>query len=129
MTRVLIVDDQPSFRRQLCVLLRHVGFDNVAEASDVPEAEAQLQALPCDLAIVDVMLPGINGLEGVTRLKKITPNIRVIVVSAYRDRAEIFRTAAQAAGAEAFIPKDDLDLQTVRNWQTNCAPTEREGDE
>lgn len=129
MTRVLIVDDQPSFRRQLCALLRHVGIDDIGEANDIPEAEAKLRAASFDLAIVDVMLPGISGLEGVPRLKKILPNLRVIVISAYRDRVEIFRTAAQAAGAEAFIPKDDLDLQAVTNWQTNCAPTERKGDE
>jgi DNA-binding NarL/FixJ family response regulator len=75
------------------------------------------------------MLPGINGLEGVPRLQAIAPGLRVILVSAYHDYAEIFRTAAQAAGAEAFIPKDDLDLPAVRNWQTNCAPTERKGEE
>ncbi len=129
MTRVLIVDDQSSFRRQLRALLRHAGIDDVGEANDIPAAEAQLRDVPFDLAIVDVMLPGINGLEGVPRLKKILPNLRVIVISAYRDRVEIFRTAAKAAGAEAFIPKDDLDLSAVTTWQANCAPTERKGDE
>ncbi len=125
MTRVLIVDDQPSFRRQLRALLKHAGIDDAREANDIPEAESLLHASSFDLAVVDVMLPGVSGLEGVPRLKKILPNMRVIVISALRDRVEIFRTAALAAGAEAFIPKDDLDLQAVTHWRTNCAPTER----
>jgi hypothetical protein len=41
----------------------------------------------------------------------------VILVSAYRDRAELFRAAAQEAGAEAFIAKDDLDMNVVSAWR------------
>ncbi len=117
MTRVLIVDDQPSFRRQLCALLRHAGFDVIGEANDIPEGEAALRATPCDLAIVDVMLPGINGLEGVPRLKAIAPGVRVILVSAHRDYADILQKAAKEVNAEGFIPKDDLDLQLVESWK------------
>jgi DNA-binding NarL/FixJ family response regulator len=118
MTRVLIVDDQPAFRRQLRQLLTLAGLTVVGEAGDIPEAEIQVKALQPDLAVVDVILPGINGLEGVPRLRALAPNLRVILVSAYRDRAEVFRTAAKEAGAEAFIPKDDLDLEVARTWTT-----------
>ena len=116
MTRVLIVDDRPAFRRQLRPLLTHAGLIVVGEAGDIPAAEAQVEALQPDLAVVDIMLPGINGIEGTPRLKALLPNLRVILVSAYRDRAETFRAAAEEAGAEAFIPKDDLDLEVVRAW-------------
>ena len=117
MTRVLIVDDQAAFRRQLRQLLTCAGLTVVGEACDIPEAEAQAQALQPDLAVVDVVLPVINGLEGVPRLKARAPNLRVILVSAYRDRAQVFRNAAAEAGAEAFIPKDDLDVASVQTWQ------------
>ncbi|MBI5301092.1 MAG: response regulator transcription factor [Chloroflexi bacterium] len=123
MTRVLIVDDQPAFRRQLRVLLKLAGLDIVGEASDIPEAEAQVRATSPDLAIVDVMLPGINGVEGAPRLKALAPNLRVILVSAYPDRVNVFRQAAQDAGAEAFIVKDDLDLEMVRSWKSDGART------
>ena len=119
MMRVLIVDDQPAFRRQLRVLLKLAGFDIIAEASDIPEAEAQVRATSPDLAIVDVMLPGINGVAGAPRLKALAPNLRVILVSAYPDRVNVFRQAAQDAGAAAFIVKDDLDLEMVRSWKIN----------
>ena len=116
MTRVLIVDDHPAFRRQLRPLLTHAGLTVVGEASDIFEAEMQVESLQPDLAVVDVMLPGINGIEGTPRLKRLNPDLRVILVSAYRDHAEVFRAAADEAGAEAFISKDDLDLEVVRAW-------------
>ncbi len=116
MTRVLIVDNQPSFRRQLGQLLAYAGMEVVGEAGDITTAEEALQSLLPDLVVVDIVLPGINGLEGARRLKARLPGLRVILVSAYRDRAEIFRTAAAEAGAEAFISKDDLDLSIVQMW-------------
>jgi len=116
MTRVLIVDDQPTFRRQLRQLLTCAGLIVVGEAGDIPEAEAQVHTLQPDLAVVDVRLPGANGIEGTPRLKALAPDLRVILVSAYHDRAKIFRTAAEEVGAEAFVPKDDLDLDVVRAW-------------
>jgi len=116
MTRVLIVDDQPGFRHHLRALLQIAGFEIVAEAGDIPEAENQVRATAPDLAIVDVMLPGINGIEGTARLKAIAPQLRVILVSAFTDRAHVFQRVAQQAGAEIFIPKDDLDLAMARSW-------------
>ena len=116
MTRVLIVDDQPVFRHRLRRLLTFAGLTVVGEAGDIPAAERLIQALRPDLAVVDVMLPGVNGLEGTSRLKAHLPALRVILVSAHRDRAERFRTAAVEAGAEAFVSKDDLDVETVHMW-------------
>lgn len=116
MTRVLIVDDQAGFRSQLTRLLTLAGFAVVGEASDIPHAEDLVRLLRPTLAVVDVFLPGINGLEGVARLKQLDPALRVILISAHPDRAALFRTAAAAAGAEAFVPKDDLEPDLVRAW-------------
>lgn len=117
MTRVLIVDDQPAFRRVLGQLLTQAGLVIIGEAGDIPEAEALVQANQPDLAVVDVMLPGVNGLEGTPRLKALAPALRVILISAYRDQAERLWAAAEEVGAEAFISKDDLDLSVVRTWK------------
>ncbi len=116
MTRVLIVDDQSSFRRHLRQLLALAGLTVVGEAGDIPEAESLVRERQPDLAVVDVMLPGMSGLEGATRLKAIAPALRVILISAHRNRADLFRTAAEERGAEAFVAKDDLDLDLVRAW-------------
>jgi len=117
MTRVLIVDDQPAFRRQLRTLLDRAGLEVVGEAGEIPSAETQAQSLQPDLAVVDVLLPGVSGIEGTPRLKALAPNMRVILVSAYHER--LLHASAQAAGAEAFIPKDELDLSVALSWNEN----------
>ena len=117
MTRVLIVDDQPAFRRQLRTLLDRAGLAVVGEAGVIPSADTQAQSLQPDLAVVDVLLPGVSGIEGTPRLKALAPNMRVILVSAYHER--LLHASAQAAGAEAFIPKDELDLSVALSWNEN----------
>lgn len=116
MIRVLIVDDQPAFRRELRNLLTLAGFNVVGEAGNIQEARAQVQAAQPDLAVVDVMLPRVNGIEGTSQLKALASALRVILVSAHRDRASVFQTSAKEVGAEDFIAKDDLDLSVVRAW-------------
>jgi DNA-binding NarL/FixJ family response regulator len=116
MTRALIVDDQPAFRQTLRQLLTLAGLEVVGEAGDIAEAELQVQAAHPDLAVVDVLLPQVTGLEGVPRLKALAPDLRVILVSAHYDPAQVFRSAAQNVGAETFVSKGDLDLEMVRRW-------------
>lgn len=117
MTRVLIVDDQKSFRRQLRQLLTLAGLSVVGEAGDIPEGEQLARALQPDLAIVDITLPGINGVLGTPRLKAVAPAMRVILVSAYTDQACIYQVSAQEAGAETFLSKDELDIQLLTRWK------------
>ncbi|MGC9398427.1 MAG: response regulator [Anaerolineae bacterium] len=119
MTRVLIVDDQPRFRRHLRRLLTYAGLDVVGEAETIPQAEEVIQQLRPDLVILDVILPGVNGLAGTQRLKALLPDLRVILISAYRDQADGFRSAAEEVGADAFIAKDDLSLEVVQTWRAS----------
>lgn len=115
MTRVLIVDDQPAFRRQLRALLDRARLEVVGEAGDIAAAETLAKSLQPDLAIVDVVLPGMSGIEGTPRLKALAPNMRVILVSAYHE--QVLRASAREAGAEAFIPKEELDLPMALQWK------------
>jgi DNA-binding NarL/FixJ family response regulator len=117
MTRVLIVDDQPTFLRQLRRLLSLAGLEVVGEATDIPAAEELVQSLQPDLAVVDIMLPGISGLEGTRHLKRILPSLRVFLVSAYADQARVYSASARDVGAEAFLSKDEIDLKTVLAWK------------
>ncbi len=117
MIRVFIVDDQPAFRHQLHNLLVYAGISVVGEAGSIMEA---LEKLPCtspDFAIVDVEMPGISGIDGVSFLKQVVPGLRVFLVSAYLDRSELLVQAAEKVGAEAFIPKERLDLELVKSWK------------
>jgi|SaaInlStandDraft_3_1057020.scaffolds.fasta_scaffold55598_1 CheY-like chemotaxis protein len=112
MTNILIVDDQISFRRQLRKLLTLAGMNVVAEAGDIPEAKEMVREFQPDLAVVDVMLPGTNGIDGTPQLKALCDSLRVILISAYQD----FHNAAKEVGAERFVSKGELDLETVRAW-------------
>ncbi|MBN2149411.1 MAG: response regulator transcription factor [Anaerolineales bacterium] len=116
MNRVLIVDDQPTFRTHLRQLLSLAGLSIVGEAASIHSAVALARQEQPDLVIMDVVMPGGSGFTGVPLLKQAVPGLRVILVSAHRDRARVFHEAALAAGAEAFISKDDLDLQLVKTW-------------
>ena len=115
-TRVLIVDDQPYFRRHLGQLLTHAGLTVIGEAGDMPAAKELTRTLQPDLAVVDVNLPGENGVSGTPELRVLAPKMRVILVSAEEDRAQILRKSAIEAGATAFVSKDDLDLEVVKKW-------------
>ncbi len=88
----------------------------IGEAGDIQAAKELVQDLRPDLAIVDVMLPGENGVTGVPQLKALARNLRVILISAEQDRAQLLQKSAAEAGAEAFLLKDDLELAVVRQW-------------
>jgi two-component system chemotaxis response regulator CheY len=123
-TRVLIVDDQPTFRRRLRQLLTRAGMTVVGEAGNIPEARELTRKLMPDLAIVDVFMPGESGMDGAPQLKALAPKMRVILVSAQYDQSRMIQELSQKAGVEAFVPKDDLDLEVVTKWigKTNHDP-------
>jgi DNA-binding NarL/FixJ family response regulator len=117
MTRVLIVDDQETFRRQLRRLFERAGFEVVGEAGDISAARKLVRKHRPDIAVVDLMLPGKSGLAGISVLKAEHPPLRVYLVSAYHDQAHVFATSAEEAGAEAFLPKEYLDLEEIETWK------------
>jgi len=102
--RVLIVDDQVPFRRAAAAVVECT--DSFVVVGAVPTAEEGLTAvrelLP-DLVLMDVNLPGIDGMEASRRLRADFPGVRVILLSSY-DEAE-FADLARDCGAAAYVPK------------------------
>ena len=101
---VLIVDDHDSVRAALYdwIAASCAGV-KVHEARDGEEALRLLERTPSDLVLMDISLPGINGIEATRMLRQRSPAIAVVVISAYDDEAQ--RAAATAAGAVAFVAK------------------------
>lgn len=124
MTRVLIVDDQPTFRQHLSRLLQRADMDVVAEAETIAQAEEQITLHDPDLALVDLMLPDVDGIEGTSRLTALRPRLRVILISVVTEQREAMRAAALGAGAEDFLPKDELSLELVRSWMSQASSPE-----
>ena len=102
--RVLIADDHAVVRSGLKLLLANHGLQVVAEAASGEEAvSAALKEKP-DLVLMDLtMPPGEGGLEATRRLKKLAPQISVIVLTMHND--ESLRESALEAGASDYVLK------------------------
>ena len=102
MAKVLIVDDEENQVRALAIGLRLEGFE-VATARDADGALAQLATERADVAILDLMMPGINGIELARKLRDLFPSVRVVLTSAYH-LSERQLTRADC-GVVGFVPK------------------------
>ncbi len=102
MTRVLVADDHPIFRRGLIDVLIAAGHDVVGEAGDGEQAGPMLAA--AEVAIVDVNMPRCDGLTLVKRAKANGASARFVVLSLHDEDALV--RAAFAAGADAYVLKD-----------------------
>jgi two-component system response regulator DegU len=102
--RILIVDDDHGFRVFIRrVLERERDWRIVGEAIDGEEAVRKTQKFQPDLVLMDMDLPGINGLEATRRVKASFPRIVVIMFSALEGSA--YREAAARSGADEFLHK------------------------
>ncbi|MDE3171049.1 MAG: response regulator [Acidobacteriota bacterium] len=102
--RILIVDDEIAARSGLAILLRREGYE-VCEASDGPSALATCASFRPDLVLLDILMPGMNGLEVCRRIKatpesRLTPVVLITGLSATEDRIQGINS-----GAEDFLSK------------------------
>jgi DNA-binding NarL/FixJ family response regulator len=101
--RVLIVDDHPAVRSGLRTFLELAGgLDVVGEAADGPAAVDLIAATGPDVVLLDMMLPGLDGVEVLHELRRREIPARVLVVTSYPDRL----VAAVRAGARGYLSKD-----------------------
>jgi DNA-binding NarL/FixJ family response regulator len=101
-TRLVIADDSPHARHgQRALLATQPGIEVVGEAADGKEAVNLVEKSKPDGVILDVRMPGMNGLEAAQRIKDRWPEIKVILISMYA----AYRNEALATGADAFLVK------------------------
>ena len=111
---ILVVDDDPTFRRLARLLLAAHGLDVVAEAASVSDARsAAMQARP-DGALVDVELPDGDGFELAAQLASLPWRPRVVVTST--NAANGSASEASRVGAQAFVSKTDLAKAPLATW-------------
>jgi DNA-binding NarL/FixJ family response regulator len=105
--RILIADDSAMIRRGVIGLLSsEASWEICGEASDGSEALAKARALLPDVILLDVSMPGLNGLEVARRLRKEVPQAKIIVMSQH-DPAHLL-PGVMAAGGDACLDKSRL---------------------
>jgi len=102
--RVLIADDHPLYRKGLRGLLESVtGIEVVGEAAEGQEAIALTEHLQPDVILMDIHMPGVNGIEATRRILHMSPSVGVLVLTMYEDDDSVF--AAMRAGARGYLLK------------------------
>jgi DNA-binding NarL/FixJ family response regulator len=111
--RVLIVDDQLPFRAVArTVIGMTAGFEVSAEAESGEDAIAAVAGDRPDLVLMDINLPGINGIEATRRIRADHPDVEVILLSTYSE-ADL-PADAREVGALAYVHKEDFGPALVR---------------
>ncbi len=106
--RLLLVEDKDSFRKMLLQALEGSGFD-VEGCGDPKDALSALERGAFHVLVTDLRLPSFSGLELIQRAKRLQPNLRVLLMSAFGEPKDIVE--AMQAGADDFLPKPfDLDV-------------------
>lgn len=113
MPRLLVIDDDEAMRLALAGTLKAAGYD-VATAADGAAGLAAYRAAPADLVVVDLYMPGKEGLETLVQLRREFPNAAVVAMSGNRNM-ELMLRAAEKLGAvqtiaKPFEPSEMLEL-------------------
>ena len=106
--RILIVDDYPALREGLCKTLQdRPEFQVVGEASNGFEAIAQARSLRPDVIIMDISMPGMDGIEATRRIHAEFPFIQIFGLSAHEFTANL-HAIQQAGGSDYFLKGADM---------------------
>jgi two-component system, NarL family, response regulator DegU len=101
---ILIADDHPMMREALSVALEEEpGFTVTCQASDGIEAVALAKEFQPDVILMDLLMPGMDGLEAITRIYAENPQAKILVVTSLEDEEKVL--AAIQAGALGYFPK------------------------
>ena len=126
--RVLVVDDHSLVRAGLRALLEKIsGVTVIGEAGDGREALKLIETAKPDVVLMDLAMPGFNGVEATARIARASPQTRVIVVSVHGDPESVL--AAIDAGASGFMSKDasfgelEVAIRSVARGGTYLSPS------
>jgi DNA-binding NarL/FixJ family response regulator len=111
--RILIADDHPFFRDGVRGFLGSIpDVKVIGQAATGDEAVAEAAARQPDVILMDIQMPGLNGIEATRRILYTSPHIGVIIVTMFEDDDSVF--AALRAGARGYILKDSDDGELLR---------------
>ena len=113
---ILIADDEPAFRSGLRALLRSAAdLDLVGDAATGDEAIRLAADLQPDIILMDINMPGVNGIEATRRILTASPHIGILMLTMFEDDDSVF--AAMRAGARGYLLKGALKAEILRAIQ------------
>ncbi|HEY3487245.1 MAG TPA: response regulator transcription factor, partial [Gammaproteobacteria bacterium] len=101
--RVLLADDHQIVREGLRGLLEKAGHEVVAEASDGREVLRLVRSLAPDIAVLDMSMPLLNGLDAAHEIHSIMPNVKTILLTMYSDKSYVLRALRE--GMRGYVLK------------------------
>lgn len=103
--KVLVADDHKLVREGICKLLNiFPGIEVVGEAEDGLEAVSMVRDHFPELVLLDLNMPRMNGIDAIHKIKEISPQIKIIILTIHDDEEYVYKVTS--AGAEGFIQKD-----------------------
>jgi two-component system response regulator NreC len=125
--RILLADDHTVMRRGLRLLLENrPEFSVVAEAADGRQAVDQAEATQPDVAVLDIGMPNLGGIEAAQRITNAWPQIAIVILSMHSDESYVLR--ALKAGAKGYLLKDSAEgdlieaIKSVHEGKTFFSP-------
>ena len=101
--RLFLCDDNPQYRQLVRLVLERSGYQIVGEAADGREALERAPETDAEVLLLDLNMPGVNGMEALPRLREALPGTTLLVLTTWEMQDE--RERALAAGADGFILK------------------------
>ena len=113
MTSVVLADDHQVVRQGLKALLdAEADITVVGEAGDGLQAIRRVEMLSPNVLVLDLMMPGLNGLDVVRQLRRVSPHTQIVILSMYANEAYVLE--ALSNGAAAYVLKDSSSADLVR---------------
>lgn len=112
--RIFLADDDAQFRPLLKKFLENgLGFEVAGDAADGAEALSLLSGLrwPPHMAVLDISMPNLGGIETTSRVKAAFPGLKVVIVSIHREPEYV--REARSAGADGYILKEDVNTELL----------------
>lgn len=125
--RIVLADDHMMFRQGIKRILEEdPGIEVVGEVGDGIKILEVLKKTKPNMILLDISMPNLRGIEATREIKKIFPNVKVLILTMHRSKEYLYH--ALSAGAEGYLLKEDADtelissIETIRRGKTYISP-------
>ena len=124
MIKVLLYEDNPQLREGLAMLINGTdGFEVMAAFKNCSNVVSEVQAFNPDVVLMDIDMPGVNGLEGLKKIREVNDDVKILMLTVFDDNKNIFQ--AISSGANGYILKKTPParlLEYITEAQSGGAP-------